>query len=545
MSAITPTILSDGREMDPSFSLLSIDVTKEVNRVPDAELTLLDGNVARQAFPVGDSAFFEPGKDIEIRLRYEGQADTTLMKGKVVRQTIQAGAEGSISTVSIKDPAVKLTHPRHSAVFRDVSDGDVIGRLIEDAGLTKGNVAPTEPRHAELVQYDVSNWDFMLARADVLGLLVLVDDGAVTVSKIDLSGSPRHRFEFGISDIFDFEFELDTINQSPGMDAVAWDLDQQQTTQPSAAENFALSQGNLDPASLAERIGFEPPTLSHQVPLASEELQSWANARMRRSRMAMIRGRMSVRGDASIKPMDIIELAGIGDRFGGTTLVTGVRHRVDDQGWRTDLQVGLSPDWFSQKPDIQIAPAAGLLPAASGLQIGVIDAFEEDPDEQWRVRVALPAIGADDAFVWARLASPDAGDGRGVFFRPEPGDEVVVGFFNNDPRQAVVLGSMHSSAMAAPEDFATLSEDNIDKGIVTKSGTKIRFVDAEKAALHIETAQGNKILLDDDAESIQIVDQHDNIMTMDSNGVSITSNGDFKVEASGNVEIAGSQVEIK
>ena len=152
MSVVTPTILSDGEEMDPAFSLLLVDVSKEVNRIPAAQLTLLDGNAATREFPVSDSALFEPGKEIEIKLRYEGESDVTVFKGRVVRHGIQAGDEGSILKVEIKDAAIKLTHPRHSAVFRDLTDGDVIGRLIEDAGLIKGDVATTEPQHAELVQ---------------------------------------------------------------------------------------------------------------------------------------------------------------------------------------------------------------------------------------------------------------------------------------------------------------------------------------------------------------------------------------------------------
>ena len=105
--------------------------------------------------------------------------------------------------------------------------------------------------------------------------------------------------------------------------------------------------------------------------------------------------------------------------------------------------------------------------------------------------------------------------------------------------------SSDSSTNAAPEDFAELSEDNLNKGIVTKNGTKICFVDNDKASVFIETARSNKILLDDESESIQIVDQHGNTITMDSNGIEIMSSGDFKIDASGNVKIEGQQVDIK
>ena len=45
MSVVTATILSDGQQMDPAFSLLSLDITREVNRIPEAQIVLLDGFV--------------------------------------------------------------------------------------------------------------------------------------------------------------------------------------------------------------------------------------------------------------------------------------------------------------------------------------------------------------------------------------------------------------------------------------------------------------------------------------------------------------------
>ncbi|MCP4408251.1 MAG: Rhs element Vgr protein, partial [Gammaproteobacteria bacterium] len=183
--------------------------------------------------------------------------------------------------------------------------------------------------------------------------------------------------------------------------------------------------------------------------------------------------------------------------------------------------------------------------AVNGLQIGVVGEFEEDPAEELRVKIILPGIDPEEGFVWARLASPEAGLDRGYFFRPEPGDEVVVGFFNDDPRQAVILGGLYSSVNTAPEALAELSEDNINKGIVTKSGTTIQFVDDEKASLIIQTVSENKIVLSDDEELIELSDQHGNSVKLSADGIEIVSAGDLKIEAGGNVEITGEQVDVK
>ncbi len=531
--------------MDPAYALLSIDISREVNRIPDARLMLVDGDVARRDFPLSDSAFFEPGKEIEIKLRYEGKPEATLFKGLVVRQGVQVNAEGSVLTVEMKDAVIKLTQPRRSAVFRDLSDAELVARILQNAGLEKGDMPATEPKHAEIVQYYATDWDFILSRADIEGLLVSVEDGRLSLGRIDLAGSPAHRFELGIDEIYDVEVEADACHQHASVQSVAWDLNNQKLTPASKAKTFELSQGNLDADKIAEAIGFDAYTLSHPVPLDPKELQGWADARMARSRMAMIRGRFSVPGFADIKPLDVIALAGMGERFNGKTLVTGIRHHVDDDGWQTDLQLGLSPDWFCRQPEIQDVPAAGLLPAVSGLQIGVVDKFEQDPEKQFRAKVLLPAIDADQGAVWARLMSPDAGKGRGYFFRPEPGDEVVVGFFNDDPRQAVILGAMYSATNAPPSDLAELSEDNVDKAIVTKRGTSLRFIDNEKASVLVETAANNKILVSDDQELVQITDQHGNSITLDQNGIEIKSAKDLTIDAGANVEIKGQKVDVK
>ncbi len=544
MSTVTPTILSQGQAMDPTYEILSVDVRREVNRIPRAEIHLADGNAARQRFPISDADLFEPGREIEIKLRYEGGDDATVFKGMVVRHAVEASAAGSVLAVEIKDAAVKLTGARHSAVFRDQTDGEIIGGLVEQAGLRKGSIAATRPKHAEIVQYYSTDWDFMLARAEVLGLLVVAADGEISLAEIELEGAPRHTFEWGISEIYDFEMEADAGAQFAAFESVAWSLKDQKLTPASTAKAFQTPQGNLDPTKIAKTFGYETYTLSHPAALAAGELQAWADARMATRRMAMLRGRLAVAGLADVGPLDLIEVAGIGERFNGRTLVTGVRHRVDRRGWQTDLQFGLSPEWFCRRRDVADCPAAGLLPAARGLRIGVIAPFEEDPEKEYRAKVLLPGVDDNDAAVWARLASPEAGKERGYFFRPEEGDEVLVGFLNDDPRQPVVLGSLYGSRNRPPAELAELSAENFHKGIVTRKGTTVAF-DDERAAVRIETPGKNKIVVDDDAETIETSDQHGNSLTLSKDGVTIKSAKDVIIDAGGNVEIKGKKVDVK
>ncbi|MEC4677999.1 MAG: type VI secretion system tip protein VgrG [Nitrospirota bacterium] len=546
MSIVTSTILSNEEKIDPSYTLLSIEVRKEVNRIPSAHIRVKDGDPTTGTFPLSESPFFEPGKKIEIKLRHEeGGSDATVFKGIVVGQGIEVTGSNIVLTIDLKDAAIKMTQVRKTTVYREKSDDAIIATLVQEANLSEGTLAATTPVHAEIIQYYCTDWDFMLSRADANALLVVVDDGEVALTKMEAATSSVMQFEFGIDEIYDFEMQADAQNQYTAVAASAWDLKNQESLKPLEAEAVTLSQGDLKGEALAEKIGFEDLLLSHPVPLEAEELQAWADARMARSRLSLIRGRIAVPGLSEIKLLDGIDLLGLGTRFNGRATVTGIFHRVDAQGWQTDFQFGLSAKGFSQKEGIPDQAAAGLLPPVSGLQIGVVDVFEEDLKGEFRLKVKLAGLDVEQGSVWARLASPDAGLERGFFFRPEVDDEVIVGFFNDDPRQAVVLGAMYGSKNKPPADFSALDDKNINKGIVTQKGSTIGFVDDEKSQVFIQTPGENKLLLDDDGEAIVLSDQHGNTITMDAAGIEIKSAKDIKLTAaSGNVDITGKEVNI-
>ena len=136
-----------------------------------------------------------------------------------------------------------------------------------------------------------------------------------------------------------------------------------------------------------------------------------------------------------------------------------------------------------------------------------------------------------------------AGKERGALFYPEKGDEVIVGFFNDDPRKAVILGSLYSSANGIPKDFK-LDADNFDKGITLKNGAQIRFRDEEKSVIELKTPGKNSFLIDDTKKGVVITDQNDNKIELNDKGITIKSAKDLIMEAGGNVKITGKKIEM-
>ena len=94
-------------------------------------------------------------------------------------------------------------------------------------------------------------------------------------------------------------------------------------------------------------------------------------------------------------------------------------------------------------------------------------------------------------------------------------------------------------------DIVDTSDKNLKRGLVTKKGLTLAFIDDDKAQLYLQTPGGSKVLLDDDGELVALSDKHGNKLILDKDGVTITSAKNFKVDAKGNVEIKGSKVDLK
>jgi uncharacterized protein involved in type VI secretion and phage assembly len=169
-----------------------------------------------------------------------------------------------------------------------------------------------------------------------------------------------------------------------------------------------------------------------------------------------------------------------------------------------------------------------------GLQIGVVVQLESDPDGEDRIRVRIPVVDNNDQGIWMRVASLDAGNDRGAFFRPEIGDEVIVGFINDDPRHAVVLGMLNSSAKPAP---VTAKDVNHEKGFTTRSKMHLMFNDDTKT-ITIDTPAGNSIIIDEQGTKIEIKDQSSNKITMESSGIKIESPMNIEIKAGVNLTLS-------
>lgn len=543
-------VLVDGAEIPKTLFIISVEVVKEVNKIPFAKIVLHDGDTREQKFPTSEESMFEPGKEVEIKAGYGPGKEETLYKGIIVEHGIRHSQYGGGSLVlKCKDEALKLTVGRKNKVFLEQLDSDIISAIVSDDGLS-ADVEATKTTHKKLIQYFSTNWDFIQARADVNGLVTIINDGEISIKKPTVSEKSDLIISYG-KDLIEVDLNIDSTYQYTEIKANHWDHTKQAIETTDGAKPTVNSHGDLDSGKIGAVI--EPKNMVvTSPPVTKDMIQSWADALYQRGHLSRIRGSIKFYGSAKAVVGKTVELFGFGTRFVGDGYVTKVRQTIERGQWFTEVGLGLDPQpYMEANLTANSLPAGGMLPAIFGLHHAVVKQINEDPDGEYRVLINIPVIdNMEGDGVWARMSQVYATEDCGFVFYPEVGDEVIVGFFNNDPSYPVILGSLYSSKRKiTTEEAHDPADPNVFKAIsINKGKTRIEFSDDPgKNIVKIITEDGMIVELNDDADTITIEDPvNSNKMVMDSAGILFDTAGDFVVTAGGNITMeATSNIETK
>jgi Rhs element Vgr protein len=533
-SVATYTIVSEGEPVSKEYQLASINVNKEINKIPTATIIFQDGNAAMQGFKISDGEEFIPGKNIEIKAGYRAQEET-IFKGVVVRNTIKVRKNTSLLIIECRDKIFQAAINPISKYYKDEKDSSILDEILGTYSVEK-EVTATKVKHKEMVQYEQTDWDFILLRAKQNGFFCIVSDGKVSIKAPKLSQDVAETVQFG-SSLLDLDLEMDARVQPEQLKAVAWDYTEHQLMSVTANEPSGALNGNIGASDLAKKVTKKPLVIVQSSKMQEPELQQIADMLLLQARLSKIVGRAHFQGTAKVKPGVLLELKGVGKRFEGKVFISGVRHQLTKGDWTTDAQIGFHQDWFSTQKQ-----ANGIdISSIRGLQVGIVIQLQEDPLKEDRILVRVPQINDKEGGLWSRVATLDAGNNRGSFFRPEIGDEVIVGFMQGNPQYPIVLGMLNSSKNPAPFQA---KDDNDEKGLVTRSEMKMIFNDKDKT-FQIETPAGNQILLSEKDKSLTIKDQNGNKIVLDDKGISLDSSKDIKIKATGNVKIEGKKIDLK
>lgn len=213
-------------------------------------------------------------------------------------------------------------------------------------------------------------------------------------------------------------------------------------------------------------------------------------------------------------------------------MVIGVSHQFD---YHQEYSNSFSAVPESCKVPPYAAPTE-TAPYAATQSATVVDNL--DPKHLGRVKVQFAWQSVQDANMnspWIRICMPYAGKDKGVFFVPEIGEEVMVGFEMNNAERPFIIGTLYNGTGNPDEKWSTKKDGGTQNNI--------------KA---IRTRNGHTILFNDkgDAGLIEIYDNKNNTyhitLSADDKKITIYSAGDIEINADGSISMtAKDNVNIK
>lgn len=539
---ISATIYINGNELDAKYMLTSIWVRKEVNKIGKAEVHFKAwSSLPKDDEPDSDDEVFNPGNSIRIEVGYlNSTPEESVFEGVIVAQQLDLELDGDMSfKVECRDYLYTSTIVPRTAIYSDITNSDLISTLIAKYSPIKATIGSTSTTYENLTQYEISDWDFILERARLSGFFIVTEGKETKIDKPNTSSESVHTLTLD-KNIIDMKGKLQASKQLSKVEVFAWNSKEQKLVTASATTDTVSGndQGEISANDLAEKLGSNELVLQTSEYIDDDSLQKWAEAKLLESTLQRVKGTIVCKGTANVKAGCIVKIENVNTHLNGEAFCGAVEHEVKDGMWKTTVCMGFD-EGDKNKSDTPKKTSNSI----RGLQIGKVAKIEEDPRNEYNIQVEIPLFTSTEINkVWARLSTFWASDKYGSFFIPDVGDEVVLGFFDNDPGKPVILGSLYSSKL---KPVAEITKDNFIKSIVTKSQLKLQF-DEDKKVITLETPGKNKIIIDDDKKGISLLDQNSNKIVMSDSGISIESAKSITIKAQTDINIqAGTELNLK
>ena len=530
---ISYTLSFNNAPLPISLEIYSITVQKAVNKIGRAQVQILGGDPNMNSFEEAEADYFEPGNPVEIKLGYD-QSNTTVFKGIVEKNyvSIRDGFNRlkfkRLLVIDCVDTAIQLANSYTSEIYEDKKDSEIIAALISKLGLTK-TIESTTIKHAFLPKFNINDWEFIIQRAKSNGLIVVNSDNTIKVKKPLGKGSPSLTIKHG-DGLVSFDGKIDGSGQYQSLEYKGYDPFENKLASAKATEPELTAQGDLTGKKMSVKISPAKNEIIIPQPIPTGELASIANSTLIRSRLKSIYGSLKVKGVNSIDIDSVIKLSGFGSRLDGPCYVTSIEHEVIGGNFYTVFGFGLTEDILSLKKGIDVS---NLIPSISGVHIGEVKKIDKDPDNQYRIKVFIPALKTSGEGLWARLTHFYTSSEAGSFFIPEINSQVVVSFINEDPRYPVVLGGLYTKTN---KPYSEITPENELKAIVSKEKLTLEFNDKDKVII-IKTSDKNKITMNE--KDIKIEDEHGNEITTSKDGILFNSKKEIIITTKDAISING------
>jgi uncharacterized protein involved in type VI secretion and phage assembly len=468
---------------------------------------------------------FHLGDGLEIQFGAADE-DTTrpVFKGEIVVLEPEFGQGDCIVAARAYDRGWRLNRQRRSRTFQNQTAEDMVKAVAADCGLQPGEVEDTGAVHDFFQQSMETDWEFCWRLAAMYDFEFVVDDATFHFRAREKQ-SPAVTLTWGDkASLISLKPRMSGIGQVKDVTVAGHDPKAKQPLVGRASEpKIAASSDAVNGrGSAVGTLQGGSVVVADRVVTTQREADKVAQSTLDRLAKSFVEAEGRAFGDPRLRAGATVRLDKVGP-FSGEYVIAQTTHTYrGGTGYLTAFTIsGRTAHTFSDllKRDSH--------DWASSLVVGVVT-NNNDPDDMGRVRVQYPALGDNIEGWWARVATINAGQERGLFMLPQVGDEVVVAFEHGDPRRPFVLGSLYTGQDKLPEDLHDGQGRKAAFGI--KSDHKVHL--ESKQAMTLRSGDSLTIEVTRDA---QIGAQQ----TIKISGVS-----SVEIESQGSLKLSGASVDI-
>ena len=405
-----------------------------------------------------------------------------------------AGAAGGI-IINGYSPTIAMEGTPNTKSYTNKSFSDIINKIT--GKYSKHKIRPkvslsNNETMPYTVQYSESDFGFLARMAQKKGEWFYFNGEELHFGK---AGTKTFSLEYGRS-LHSFNIEMRT--KSLGFEYIGYDPTAADTQKASATDvgyqptgfskNMYDASKKLFPDNatmLYSHALEEGNSQTHLLNRATTQLQSRASdlvtAKGDSDETGLRLGDVVVIQESAFS-MTGNPLDGLQEQNFGSYIITDIVHVCDESGAYHNT--------FDAVPESVLCPPYGNVhahPTADAQPAVVTD--NNDPAGLGRIQVKM--AWQDENTPWLRMTNPHAGGGKGMYFIPEIGEEVLVAFEAGNAEKPFVLGAMYNGNESSSYNTA----GNDQKVIQTRSGTKIIMNDAI-GSVFIEDPSGNTWMMD-------------------------------------------------
>ena len=536
---ISSQIVINNIDITNDFKIQKILTFKEINKISRAKIQFFGGNANQNSFEESEKSIFNPGNQIEIKLGYD-QKNSTVFKGIIDKHSIvlkngyQKQKSNSILVIECVDKSILLTNKYTSEVYQNKSDSQIIKSILQKINGLSFSVESTEIVNTLFPKYNIDDWNFIVKRAKRNGFVVINSDNNLIIKKPELDKGNSVLDISNSGATISFEAKLDSSQQYNEVKLSSYDQFSNKKFSKTSSNPIEIVENNKVSGKILSALT-SPKKIEIDLPqeIESNELKTLADSMITDSRVKRITGTAKFKGVPFIEVDSTVNFLGFGNNFDGNVYVTGVNQELEDGYFLTEISFGLKEDFFSESNFINKNNLVGNI---SGLHIGKVTEIDNDPKNQFRIKVMIPALSDNNDGVWAKLSTLYTTNNGGVLFIPEIGSQVILSFVADDPRHPIILGTLYNNNQKPNKKI--LKENNF-KSIITKNNLKLEFDDGDKK-ITISSPKGNSIVLNEKNNEITIIDQNKNSIKTSSNGIEIFSRKDINIKSGGSIDISSS-----